>query len=233
MKNTIDALKPLVDVLNIQQSLKNLSARFPNAITLSSSFSVEDQVISHIILTHHLGIGIFTLDTGRLFPETYSVWSRTNERYETAIEAYYPNTAHVEKYVNEKGPNAFYDSVANRKECCFIRKVEPLQRALKNKSIWVTGLRAEHSPTRQDLQILEWDETNSIIKYNPLLHWTTEQVKEFIKENNVPYNSLHDKGFMSIGCAPCTRAILPGEDMRAGRWWWEDSSKKECGLHAR
>ena len=233
MKNSIDDLKPLVNELDIKQSLQNLLTHFPNSVTLSSSFSVEDQIISHIILSGELDIEIFTLDTGRLFPETYSVWSKTNERYGVAIKAYYPNTERVEKYVTEEGPNAFYDSVTSRKECCFIRKVEPLRRALKNKLVWVTGLRAEHSFARQDLQILEWDEANSIIKYNPLLHWSSGQVKKFINDHKIPYNSLHDQGFVSIGCAPCTRAILPGEDMRAGRWWWEDNIKKECGLHAK
>jgi phosphoadenosine phosphosulfate reductase len=233
MKNAIDELRLLVNELDIKESLRNLAKRFQGSVTLSSSFSAEDQAISHIILSNRIDVNIFTLDTGRLFSETYSVWSKTNERYKTNIEAYYPNTTQVEKYVNEKGPNAFYDSVDNRKECCFIRKVESLQRALKNKSVWVTGLRAEHSPTRKDLQLIEWDEANSIVKYNPLLHWTSEQVNKFIKDNTVPYNTLHDKGFVSIGCAPCTRAIVDGEDMRAGRWWWEDTSKKECGLHAR
>ncbi len=233
-------LKPsLTDLLAVASSMEPadglayFSNLFPNKVTFSSSFSEEDQVITHTILDKRLNIEIFTLDTGRIFPETYSVWSRTNERYNTTIRAYFPNDASIEKYVNKKGPNAFYNSVADRKACCFIRKVEPLHRALKGKSIWVTGLRTEHSPERKNLEVVEWDEANSIIKYNPLLHFTTETVKEIIKKNSIPYNSLHDKGFVSIGCAPCTRAIVAGEDFRAGRWWWEDSSKKECGLHAR
>ena len=232
MNNSIEHLAPLV-LGDIGKNLANLSERFPDAVTFSTSFSMEDQVIAHIILSNNLPIKIFTLDTGRLFPETYSVWMKTNGQYNTTIEAFYPNTTQVEKYVTEKGPNAFYDSVENRKSCCFIRKVEPLQRALKNKDIWITGLRAEHSAARQDLQILEWDEINSIVKYNPLLHWNTEEVKEFVRIHTIPYNLLHDQGFLSIGCSPCTRSVLPGEDMRAGRWWWEDTSKKECGLHAR
>jgi phosphoadenosine phosphosulfate reductase len=233
MENSLESLCSLIDKADIQKSLQNLASKFPGGVTLSSSLGQEDQIISHIILSNQLDVKIFTLDTGRMFPETYSVWSRTNERYNTTIEAYYPSASHIEKYVTEKGPNAFYDSVENRKECCFIRKVEPLQRALKNKKIWVTGLRAEHSPARKDLQLLEWDEANQIIKYNPLLYWTTEEVNTFIKKHNIPYNSLFDKGFLSIGCAPCTRAVQAGEDMRAGRWWWEDTSKKECGLHAK
>ncbi len=233
MKNAINDLNSLINSDDIGESLKSLSDRFPNSVIFSTSFSSEDQVIAHIILANRLPIKIFTLDTGRLFPETYSVWSRTNEGYNTTVDSYFPNATHIEKYVTEKGPNAFYNSVENRKECCFIRKVEPLKRALSNQSIWVTGLRAEHSQARQHLNTLEWDEGNSIVKYNPILHWTTDDVNSFIKANNIPYNSLHDKGFVSIGCAPCTRAILPGEDFRAGRWWWEDTTKKECGLHER
>ena len=176
-------------------------------------------------------IKIFTLDTGRLFAETYSVWSSTLDRYKISIKAYYPNATILESFVEKKGPNAFYESVENRKGCCFIRKVEPLKRALSGNAIWITGLRAEHSADRGDLQSIEWDESNQIIKYHPLLHWTTNQVTDFITTNNIPYNPLHDKGFVSIGCAPCTRAIKEGEDFRAGRWWWEDTNKKECGLH--
>jgi phosphoadenosine phosphosulfate reductase len=219
--------------LSIKESLELLAADFPGQSVFSTSFSVEDQVIAHHILADPIPISIFTLDTGRLFAETYSVWSRTNEKYDTKIQAYYPDRDLLEVYLNERGPNAFYESVANRKDCCHIRKVEPLRRALAGKAVWVTGLRAEHSPERKDHQLIEWDENNQVIKYNPLLHWSTGEVKEYIDENEIPYNALHDKGFVSIGCAPCTRAVRPGEDLRAGRWWWEDSSKKECGLHVK
>jgi phosphoadenosine phosphosulfate reductase len=188
-------------------------------------------VITHLIATNHLPIKIFTLDTGRLFPETYSVWSSTIANYQVPITAYYPNQDQLQEFIHEKGPNSFYESVENRKSCCFIRKVEPLKRALAGNAIWITGLRGEHSPDRKDLPIIEWDESNGIIKYHPLLHWTTKEVIQYITEQHVPYNPLHDKGFVSIGCAPCTRAIKPGEDFRAGRWWWEDADKKECGLH--
>ena len=218
--------------LSIPETLSLLINHFPGQVTFSTSFSVEDQVIAHHILSASLPISIFTLDTGRLFPETYSVWSTTNEKYATKITAYYPDRELLEGYLNSKGPNAFYESVANRKECCHIRKVEPLRRALQGQSVWITGLRAEHSPERKDHGVIEWDNGNQVIKYNPLLHWDTKTVKEYIDSNDVPYNSLHDKGFVSIGCAPCTRAVRPGEDFRAGRWWWEDNSKKECGLHA-
>ena len=215
----------------IGEALALLAKRFPGQVTFSTSFSFEDQIIAHEILSNQIGISIFTLDTGRLFAETYSVWSNSNEKYQTHITAYYPQHAALEKYISEKGPNAFYESVENRKECCHIRKVEPLKRALAGNALWVTGLRAEHSSARKDLQIVEWDEGNQIIKYNPLLHWNTEQVSAHIHQHHIPYNPLHDKGFVSIGCAPCTRAIKAGEDFRAGRWWWEDASKKECGLH--
>lgn len=214
-----------------EQALKHLSAQFGEKVVFSSSFSYEDQVITHMIATQQLPIQIFTLDTGRLFTETYSVWSSTISRYQNNIKAYYPQHDLLESFVQEKGPNAFYESVENRKNCCYIRKVEPLKRALKGNAIWVTGLRAEHSAARQDLQSIEWDESNQIIKYHPILDWTTEQVAVFIREHNIPYNPLHDKGFVSIGCAPCTRAIKSGEDFRAGRWWWEEADKKECGLH--
>ncbi len=217
--------------LSIEESLHILVDQFPGQVIFSTSFSQEDQVITHTILSGRIPVSIFTLDTGRLFAETYSVWSSTNERYNTRVLAYNPDRNLLEDYLNLKGPNAFYESVDNRKECCHIRKVEPLKRALHDKAIWVTGLRAEHSADRKNHRLLEWDENNAVIKYNPLLFWTTDEVNQFIHQHNIPYNPLHDKGFVSIGCAPCTRAIKPGEDFRAGRWWWEDSSKKECGLH--
>ena len=217
--------------LSIVDALELLAKRFPVQVTFSTSFSFEDQLITHEILSNKVPISIFTLDTGRLFAETYSVWSSTNDRYQTKIKAYYPNQSVLEEFIHEKGPNAFYESVDNRKQCCHIRKVEPLKRALAGNAIWITGLRAEHSPDRKDLSPVEWDASNNIIKFHPLLHWTTEEVRKEINAHNIPYNPLHDKGFVSIGCAPCTRAIKPGEDFRAGRWWWEDSNKKECGLH--
>lgn len=220
-----------ISTLTIDASLRLLCEEFKDAVSFSTSFSKEDQAITHMIFSSNFRISVFTLDTGRLFPETYSVWRSTNERYRTEIRAYCPDAAHLECYISVKGPNAFYDSVENRKECCFIRKVEPLKRALKNQQIWITGLRAEHSQSREGLKQLEWDESNGLVKYHPLLNYATGQVDDFIKENNIPYNPLNDKGFVSIGCAPCTRAINPGEDFRAGRWWWEQSNGKECGLH--
>jgi phosphoadenosine phosphosulfate reductase len=230
-KNIADRITYQISGLNTPEALKLLSENFPGQVTFSTSFSFEDQVISHDILANQLPVSIFTLDTGRLFAETYSVWNSTNQRYNTHVKAYYPRHELLETFIEEKGPNSFYESVANRKSCCHIRKVEPLQRALAGNKVWVTGLRAEHSTARHDLPQVEWDEVNQVIKYHPILHWTTEQVSAYIKQYNIPYNPLHDRGFVSIGCAPCTRAIRPGEDFRAGRWWWEDADKKECGLH--
>ncbi len=231
LQNHITQITELANVLPIEQVIKKLVEEFPGQVTFSTSFSSEDQVITHQILSNQLPVNIFTLDTGRLFAETYSVWSATNERYQTEIKGYYPDYSLLEPFVEEKGPNSFYESVENRKDCCFIRKVEPLKRALKGNAVWITGLRAEHSANRHDMPQVEWDESNQVIKYHPILHWSTKEVKDYINENNIPYNILHDRGFVSIGCAPCTRAIKPGEDFRAGRWWWEDNTKKECGLH--
>ena len=229
-KNIIAELLYQSNGLSIAAFIDVLVKKFPGQVTFSTSFSYEDQVITNEILANGLPVKIFTLDTGRMFAETYSVWNSTNEKYNTKIKAYYPKADALQEFVEAKGPNSFYESVDNRKQCCFIRKVEPLKRALAENAVWITGLRAEHSSDRHDLPILEWDESNQVIKYHPILHWNTEEVKAYISKNHVPYNPLHDKGFVSIGCAPCTRAIKPGEDFRAGRWWWEDADKK-CGLH--
>lgn len=230
-ENEFEMLKETIESSDAESSLKKIAKDFPGQAVLSSSFSWEDQAITHLILSNQIPISIFTLDTGRLFSETYEVWMRTNTKYHTSIKAFCPNQNLLEEYLDHHGCNAFYESVDLRKRCCFIRKVEPLQRALKNQKVWITGLRKGHSDERNRLSKLEWDEINQIIKYHPILDWTTEQLKQFIHTYNIPYNSLHEKGFVSIGCAPCTRPIKEGEDFRAGRWWWEDSTKKECGLH--
>ncbi len=216
--------------LSINEGIKLLCDKFPGQVVFSTSLGQEDQVINAFIGKHQLPVKIFTLDTGRLFSESYDLLEKTNLRYKTPIAITFPNAGDVQQYVNEKGINAFYESVENRKECCFIRKVKPLNAALQGAKVWITGLRAEQSDNRKDMPIIEWDEQRQLYKYNPLLHWSFEEMITYIKENDVPYNPLHDKGFVSIGCAPCTRAIEPGEDIRAGRWWWE-LSKKECGLH--
>lgn len=231
MKGKLTLYQALLEGKNPLDILRYVSEEFSGKIKLSTSLGWEDQVLTHLIFSNGLPINVFTLDTGRLFNETYSVLSSTIRKYENKIEAYFPEYTEVEKLLSEKGPFSFYDSAENRKECCRIRKVEPLKRALKGVECWVTGLRAEQSENRNNLNVIEWDNTFRLFKVNPLLNWTLDDVKNFINVNNVPYNPLHDKGFVSIGCAPCTRAIKDGEDFRAGRWWWEDNSKKECGLH--
>lgn len=214
------------------EKLRYLAHTFKDQIVFSTSFGWEDQVITHLIFANNIPIKVFTLETGRLFPETYYVWNRTLEVYGQPIHAYYPQTDLLQDMVNTKGPNSFYESVANRKQCCHIRKIEPLKRALEGNKIWITGIRAEQSANREDMHDIEWDEGNKLIKFHPIFNWSLQEVKDYIKANNIVYNTLHDRGFPSIGCAPCTRAVQPGEDFRAGRWWWEDQSKKECGLHS-
>lgn len=215
---------------SIEETLSFLADEYKDKVVFSTSFGQEDQVITALIGQNDLPITIFTLDTGRLFQETYDVFHKTLKKYKKEIKTYFPEAAAVEELLNKKGPNSFYESVENRKECCFIRKVAPLTKALKGNAIWITGLRAEQSENRSDLAAFEYDAHFDIIKFNPLLKWTLKEVVDYLEKNNVPQNVLHKKGFVSIGCAPCTRAIAPGEDIRAGRWSWE-SSHKECGLH--
>lgn len=217
--------------LTFQDALKKISRSFGRQAVLTTSFGKEDQLLTHVIATNRLDITIATLDTGRFFQETYDLFERTRSRYNCVIEVFYPDHLAVARLVSEKGPNSFYQSVQDRKECCQVRKVEPLQRCLKDKAVWVTGIRAEQSSFRRDMPMWEFDETNQVFKFHPLLHMTDEELDHYLDEWNVPVNELHDKGFPSIGCAPCTRAVEPGEHPRAGRWWWEQSNK-ECGLHA-
>ena len=216
--------KSLVD------SLREVESLFPGQVVFSSAFGQEDQVITDAIFKNNIDIKVFTLDTGRLFKETYDLIDQTRSVYKKPISVYFPNHQRVEQLVSDKGMHSFYDSVNNRKECCFIRKVEPLQRALKGAKVWITGLRSGLSSNREDFQKVEWDASNQVIKFNPLLDWGYDEMLAYLKTHQVPYNKLHDQGFVSIGCAPCTRAISKDEDARAGRWWWE-ISKKECGLH--
>lgn len=216
----------------IVEKLQFLAENHSEKMVFTTSFGYEDQVITDILFRNDFGVEVVTLDTGRLFEETYKVYRSTLEKYGKPIRAFFPPADKVEELLTRKGPFSFYESLENRKECCFIRKVIPLKRALAGNEIWITGLRAAQSENRSDMQEFEWDEGNQIIKYNPLLEWSLDQVKEYIKQNHVPYNVLHDRGFVSIGCEPCTRAIKPGEDFRAGRWWWEQNSGKECGLHS-
>lgn len=231
-QQNLSDLEAKLSALSAAEGLALIADLFPGKVVFSTSLGQEDQVITALIASQNLPNQIFSLDTGRLFPETLDLLSRTEAKYRQKIKVYYPTTNSVEKLVGEIGINGFYESVENRKSCCFVRKVEPLKRALAGNEIWITGLRAEQSANRSDMRHIEWDEGNQIIKYNPLLNWTFDQMIGYINEHRIPYNPLHDQGFVSIGCAPCTRAIMPGEDARAGRWWWEDS-KKECGLHSR
>lgn len=217
--------------LEIPDILKHLRNIFESGIIFTTSFSREDQVITDIIFRNDIDIRVVSLDTGRLFEETYRVYSAMRNKYGKEIEIFFPDTQAVEKLLTEKGPYSFYESVENRQECCRIRKVEPLERVLSGVSCWITGLRAGQSQNRRNLDLIEYDNLYNLFKINPLYDKTNENISEYIQKNNVPCNSLYDKGFVSIGCAPCTRAIKPGEDFRAGRWWWEKNTGKECGLH--
>ena len=229
--NKAEEIQHLIKGFTPQEVLAFLADKFQWEIIFSSSFGWEDQVLTDMIFGKDLPIKVFTLETGRLFPETYYTWNRTLEKYQKTIHAFYPDQLKLEKMVNDKGPSSFYESVENRKECCSIRKIEPLKRALVGQKIWITGIRADQSANRENMDWVEWDEANQLVKVHPIFYWTLDEVKAYVHQNNVPYNPLHDKGFPSIGCQPCTRAVQPGEDFRAGRWWWEDQSKKECGLH--
>ena len=210
--------------------LRQVESQFAPAV-FANSFGAEDVVLTDLIAKHAPGIAVFTLDTGRLPEETYRVMEKILDRYHIPIQPYFPERPAVENYVAKHGPNAFYDSIELRKECCRIRKVEPLKRALAGKRAWITGLRREQAPTRRDLQESELDKDNGLQKISPLLDWSEQDVWAYIRQFQVPYNELHDKHYPSIGCGPCTRAIAVGEDIRAGRWWWENPETKECGLH--
>ncbi|MFV0507446.1 MAG: phosphoadenylyl-sulfate reductase [Bacteroidales bacterium] len=203
-------------------------------VVFTTSFGLEDQLVTDLIMSSESKklVKFATLDTGRLFAETYKTMSKTQQQYGIKIKTFFPDQSQVETMVNEKGLFSFYESMDNRKECCKIRKVEGLRRALSGNKVWITGLRAEQSPARCDLNFFEWDKVFSIIKFNPIIKYTWDDTLDYVKKNSVPYNVLHDKGFVSIGCEPCTRAIKENEDFRSGRWWWESGSKKECGLHS-
>ncbi len=218
--------------LDAQEIIQWAFKTFGNRVVFATSLGEEDQVITDMIARVAPGIELFTLDTGRLYQETYDLLAKTQKRYnQVTFRIYYPDTRAVEEMVAAKGINLFYESVENRKMCCGVRKVEPLHRALANADAWITGLRRSQSLTRSDAEIIEWDEPNEKVKINPLVDWSLDQVRDYIKKYKVDINPLHAKGFVSISCAPCTRAIKPGEDIRAGRWWWEQPEQKECGLH--
>ena len=217
-------------VEEVKTLLDSVSKHYAPVI-FANSFGAEDMVLTDIIGQNFPDISMFTLDTARLPEETYSLMKEVKDRYNINTKIFFPESTAVEEYAAKNGPNGFYDSINLRKACCYMRKVEPLKRALKGKRAWITGLRRDQAPTRKDLEKSEFDVDNGLQKISPLLNWSLPDVWEYIKDFKVPYNELHDKGYSSIGCAPCTRAITPGEDIRAGRWWWENPETKECGLH--
>ena len=211
--------------------LEHFLAEYGDRIALSSSLGLEDQVLTDMVCRIDPAARIFTLDTGRLFPETYSLIDKTNMQYGIRIRLFFPDHTAVEEMVGRDGVNLFYESIEKRRECCHVRKLEPLKRAFAGLDAWICGLRREQSVTRADMRLVEFDKGNNLLKINPLIDWTEAQVWDYIRTRHVPYNKLHDQGFPSIGCQPCTRAVAPGEDLRAGRWWWESPEHKECGLH--
>ncbi len=225
------SLNARIAPLEAPARLAALRAALPGRIVFTTSLGIEDQAITHMIATEKIDIALATLDTGRLFPEAYDVWTRTEERYGVAIAPYFPDGAAVEALVARQGVNGFYNSIEARKACCEARKVEPLARALDGAEGWIAGLRADQSDHRGALAFVTADNARGLIKLSPIFDWTRERVVDYVARHAIPVNPLHDKGFVSIGCAPCTRAILPGEPERAGRWWWEQEDKKECGLH--
>lgn len=229
----IEELKEKGRNLTAEGVIQLVYAEFGNRINFASSLGEEDQVITDMIARTAPRMEIFTLDTGRLFPETCELLAKTQKRWPMPLKVYYPNTQAVEDMVGSKGINLFYESVENRRLCCGVRKVEPLKRALANVDAWISGLRRAQSLTRSQVETFEWDEANQKIKINPLAHWSLEDVRKYIKENQIDVNPLHAQGFLSIGCSCCTRAVKPGEDIRAGRWWWEQPEQKECGLHVK
>lgn len=216
----------------VKQLLEQIAADYSPAV-LATSYGAEDMVLMDLIAKFAPQIGIFTLDTGRLPKETYDLMQQAKKHYQLEVEVYYPDTLSIEQFVTHNGPNAFYDSVDLRKQCCGIRKVAPLNRALAGKKAWLTGMRRSQSVTRNELPISEWDADHELQKFSPLTDWSNGEVWKYIRAFDVPFNELHDQGYASIGCAPCTRAITPGEDIRAGRWWWENPETKECGLHVK
>ncbi len=233
MKEQVTKLQEEFTNRSSEELLRSFLERFGNRIALASSLGAEDQVLTDIILKMAPQARIFILDTGRLPQETYAVITENMKHYQRCFEIYLPDTAALESLISQKGPDLFYESVANRKQCCKVRKIEPLQRVLKTVDVWITGLRREQAVTRTGIQPIEWDESNNLLKLNPLADWSVAEVWRYIRANQVPYNRLHDQNYPSIGCAPCTREVAPGEDLRAGRWWWEAPEHKECGLHYR
>ena len=231
IKKTIKVLNKQFSSADLSEVLTFLLEKYDKKVILASSLGLEDQVLTHSLLSLNKEARIFVLDTLRLNDETYDVLNETKKKYQFEYEIYYPNNDAVNKLTKEKGVNSFYESISNRKECCAIRKLEPLKRVLKTVDAWITGLRKDQSITRINMELFEYDEQHNILKVNPLINWSYDDVWEAINQYDIPYNKLHDKGYPSIGCDPCTRAIKLGENLRAGRWWWEAADQKECGLH--
>jgi phosphoadenosine phosphosulfate reductase len=231
MQTRISEYNRIFSSLSPEEVIAFAAREFPGKVICASSLGLEDQMITRMIASAGINIPIFTLDTGRMFQETYSLIERTAQRYNIKIRVYFPDGEKTEEMINSFGPNLFYESVENRKLCCRLRKTEPASRALSGMSAWICGLRRDQSITRETLETASWDAENGLIKISPLFNLSIEDVWAYIRKHNIPYNPLHDKGFPSIGCLPCTRAVKPGEDIRSGRWWWEDPDKKECGLH--
>lgn len=212
------------------QVLKQAAQDYPR-ITLANSLGAEDVVLTDLICTHTPDTRMFCLDTGRLPEETLKLLTEIEDKYSAKVDVYYPQGEPLQQFVKAEGINAFYKSHELRKACCQVRKMEPLGRALSEQDAWITGLRKDQSVTRQEVDFVEWDAGNNLHKINPLIEWTDADIWDYIRANDVPYNALHDQHYPSIGCAPCTRAISKGEDIRSGRWWWENPETKECGLH--
>lgn len=227
----IEKLNQQWDKVEPETMLRHFMEIYGDRIALSSSLSAEDQALTDMMLGINPQARIFSLDTGRLFPETYALLDKTNLHYGIKIEVFCPQTEALQEMVNTQGINLFYESIEKRHLCCQVRKLEPLSRAFRTLDAWVCGLRRGQSVTRNNMQRVEWDERHGLLKINPLIDWSEEQVWAYVREHRVPYNKLHDQGFPSIGCQPCTRAVKPGEDIRSGRWWWEDPQHRECGLH--
>ena len=230
-KENIESLNEKFREADPVHLLKSLFHSDEDKIIFSSSMGAEDQVITDMLCSINSKVRIITLDTGRLFPETYAIIDETRKHYRIELEILFPDREEIEKMVKSKGINLFYESVENRRLCCYHRKIVPLKRVLTGMKAWITGIRKDQTLNRFNTRMLEWDETYQLVKINPLYRWTEKMVWDYIKKYQVPYNELHDKGFPSIGCQPCTRSVKPGDDPRSGRWWWEDQGHRECGLH--
>ena len=227
MNTNIELERKIVDTLAILlQAERDFSP-----VVFANSLGAEDMVLTDLIASYQVDIRMFSLDTGRLPKETYDLMQEVRQQYSIPLTVYFPDGKLVEEHVALHGINGFYDSVKNRKDCCYVRKVEPLRRALADKGAWITGMRRDQAVTRGKLEVSSFDTDHGLQKLNPLLDWSHQDIWAYIRQHDVPYNKLHDQSYPSLGCAPCTRAVKPGEDIRAGRWWWEDPASKECGLH--